>query len=52
MVYGINTKKADMILQYIIEFCLHNDFPREFGSDNGAEFKNSIVNEFCLPFFM
>ena len=28
MVYGINTKKADMILQNIIEFCLHNNFPR------------------------
>ena len=47
MVDGINTKKADVIIQYIIEFCLHNNFPKEFGSDNGAEFKNTILKEFC-----
>ena len=46
MVYGSNKKKADVIMQYIIEFCLHNNFPREFRSDNGAEFKSCILKEF------
>ena len=47
MIYGINTKRANILLNYIKEFCLYNIIPRQFASDNGAKFKNSIFNSFC-----
>ena len=37
MVYSINTKKDDVILQY--DFCLYNIFPMELGSDNGPSLR-------------
>jgi len=36
MIYGLQNKHSDIILQNIIEFCLNNGFPQEFLSDNGA----------------
>lgn len=47
MIYGAYSKKSDILLTYEIEFCLNNKIPKEFLSDNDAEFKNSIFNEFC-----
>ena len=37
MIYKLNDKKSDAIIQYISEFC----------SDNGPEFKNSKLNDIC-----
>ena len=48
MIYKEKDKKADNILKDIIEFCVNNNFPQEFVSDNGPEFKNSKINEFCI----
>ena len=48
MIYGLQNKHADNILQNIIEFCLNNGFPEEFLSDNGPELKNNKTNEFCI----
>ena len=42
MIYGLNNKKSDIILNYIIEYCLHTNFPKEFCSDNGLNLKISI----------
>ena len=47
MIYGINNKKAKILLDCIKEFCIHNSIPKEFASDNGAEFKNKYFNSFC-----
>ena len=48
MIYKENDKKADNILKDIIEFCVNNNFPQEFVADNGPEFKNNNINEFCI----
>ena len=48
IIYGLNTKKSDIILNYIIEYCLLTYFPKEFCSDNGPEFKNINMNNFCI----
>lgn len=37
-IYGSNSKKSDLLLKYIEDFCLNNNRPKEFISDNGAEF--------------
>ena len=34
MIYGLQNKHFDNILQNIVEFCLNNGFPYEFLSDN------------------
>ena len=34
MIYGLQNKHSDNILQIIVEFCLNNGFPEEFLSDN------------------
>lgn len=47
MIYETNSKKSDILLKYVIEFCLNNKIPKEFLLDNGDEFKNFIFNEFC-----
>ena len=47
MIYKLNDKKSDAIIQYISEFCANNTFPEEFCSDNGPEFKNSKLNDIC-----
>ena len=47
MIYKLNDKKSDTIIQYILEFCANNTFPKEFCSDNGPEFKNSKLNDIC-----
>ena len=48
MIYKEKDKKADNILKDIIEFCVNNNFPQEFVADNGPEFKNNNINEFCI----
>jgi len=48
MIYKHNNKEAEPILQNIIEFCLINGFPQEFASDNGPEFKNKNMQNFCI----
>jgi len=47
MVNGINSKNAEIVLQYIIEFCLHNNFPKEIGLNNDSELKNILITDFC-----
>ena len=47
MNYGTNSKKSDNLLKRIFEFCMNNKIPKEFLSDNGAEFKNKFINDFC-----
>ena len=47
MSYGTNSKKLDNLLKHKIEFCMNNKIPKEFLSDNGAEFKNKYINDFC-----
>ena len=39
VVYGLQNKSSNIILQNIIEFCGNKDFPQKFLSDNGQEFK-------------
>ena len=46
IIYGLQNKLFDIILQNKIEFCLNNGFPQEFLSDNGQELKNNKTNEF------
>ena len=48
MIYKHNSKTSENILKDIIEFCIYNGFPKEFVSDNGPEFKNSKMNDFCI----
>ncbi len=47
MIYPLNNEEARNIIPYIIDFCSHNSFPKEFSSDNGAEFKNKLFEEYC-----
>lgn len=47
MIYGLNTKDAETILKFILNFCIHLNFPNKLIQDNGPEFKNSKLNEFC-----
>ena len=47
MIYGLNRKDANVICSYIINFCSHNDIPKEFFSDNGKEFQKKILDEYC-----
>ena len=46
-IYGTNSKNATILLNFVIDFCLNHNIPKEFISDNGAEFKNKFFNEFC-----
>lgn len=39
MIYGTNTKKSNVLLNFIKDFCLNNNIPKVFISDNGAELK-------------
>ena len=48
MVYGINDKKSETVLNLIIEYCVHTNFPNKFAADNGPEFKNSKFDDFCI----
>ena len=48
MIYNLNDKKSDTIIQYILEFCANNTFPKEFCSGYGPEFKNSKLNDICI----
>ena len=48
MIYKEKDKKANNILKDIIEFCVNTNFPQEFVADNGPEFKNNKINEFCI----
>ena len=41
MIYKEDNKKAENLLKDILEFCINNNFPKEFCSENGPEFKNS-----------
>lgn len=47
MIYKHDNKKSEFLLKDIIEYCIHNGFPKEFTSDNGSEFNNKIINDFC-----
>ena len=44
---GTNSKIDNILLSFVINFCLNHNIPKEFISDNGAEFKNKFFNEFC-----
>ena len=48
MIYGTNSKKSDNLLKHIIEFCMNNKIPKEYLSDNGAEFKNKYIMIFVI----
>ena len=48
MIYKKDNKCAENIVKDILDFCLHNGFPKEFVSDNGPEFKNKYLNEICI----
>ena len=50
MIYGTNSKSADELLKFIKDFCLNNAIPKVFISDNGAEFKNSLFDNFCQEY--
>lgn len=47
IIFGLNNKEVNSVLPYIIDFCEIHNIPREFASDNGAEFKNKFFNDFC-----
>ena len=47
MIYGIKSKESKMIITYIIDFCSNHNIPKEFSSDNGAEFKNKFFDDYC-----
>ena len=47
MIYSTNSKKPDILIKFFKDFCMHNNIPKELASDNGAEFKNKIFNNFC-----
>ena len=47
MIYKHDNKKSEFLLKYIIEYCIHNGFPKEFVSDNGYEFNNNIMIAYC-----
>ena len=46
MIYGTNTKKAEVLLNFVKEFCIYNNILKVFASDNGEEF-NAIFSNFC-----
>ena len=46
-IYGTNTKNVNLLLKYVVDFCLNNKIPKEFISDNGSEFKDRVFTEFC-----
>jgi transposase InsO family protein len=48
MIYGVNDKKAKTLLPLIIEHCIQTNFPQEFAADNGPEFKNTKLDDFCI----
>ena len=47
MIYGLNNKSAGLITSYIIDFCTNHNIPKEFSSDNGREFNNKLLDEYC-----
>ena len=49
-IYGTNTKKGNILLSFVIDFWLNHNIPKEFISDNVAEFKNIFFNEFCSQY--
>ena len=48
MIYALNNKEVNSVLPYIIDFCANYNIPREFASDNGAEFKKNFLMIFVL----
>lgn len=47
LIYRTNTKKAEILLNFIKDFCMYNTIPKIFASYNGTEFKNAIFDKFC-----
>ena len=47
---GTNSKNVELLLQYIAYFCLNHNIPKEYISDNEAEFKNNHFNDFCTKY--
>ena len=48
MIYRVNSKNAEILLNHIEDFCINHKYPQEFISDNGAEFKNKLFEDFWL----
>ena len=48
MIYQRKSKESKNLLCDFIEFCINNGYPKEFVSDNGPEFNNNYMNEFCI----
>ena len=48
MIYKEKNKRADHIIKDILEFCAHNNFPKQFCSDNRPEIKNLKMQEVCV----
>ena len=46
--YLLHTKEAKEILKYIEMFCENFGYPKILQTDNGKEFKNEVINNFCL----
>ena len=49
-IYGTNSKNSELLLKYIEDFCVNHNIPKEFISDNGAEFKNKYFKDFCIKY--
>jgi len=47
MIYGTNTKKSNVLLNYIKDFCLHNNIPKVFISITEQNLKTLYLINFA-----
>ena len=46
-VYPLKNKQPEDILECMSQFCWQFGFPQKIHTDNGREFKNSLISQFC-----
>ena len=46
--YAIKENTSENILLCIKDYCYFKGFPKIIQSDNGLEYKNELIKEFCI----